>query len=103
MIKLVREGTIDAIICWHVNRLVRNMEEGGELVQLMVDGLLKEVRTPHAVYRSKESIWPIVVEAASATQSSIDNRLTVVRSMEGNFRAGGWNHKAPPGYRNVRD
>lgn len=103
MIKLIRKGSFNAIVCWHVNRLIRNMEEGGELIQLMIDGRLKEIRTPHAVYRSSESIWPVVIEAASATQFSIDQRRTVKRSSDGNFRSGGWNHKAPPGYKNVRD
>lgn len=103
LIKLVRKGSINGILCWHVNRLVRNMEEGGELVQLVVDGLIKEVRTPHATYTTGESIWPLVIEAASATQFSIDQSRTVKRAMEGNFKEGGCNHKANPGYRNIRN
>jgi DNA invertase Pin-like site-specific DNA recombinase len=103
LIRLIERGKIDAILCWHVNRLVRNMEEGGKLVQLLIDGKIREIRTPHATYRSGENILPVVLEAASATQYSIDLVHTVVRSLEGNFRAGGCNHKAPPGYRNVRD
>lgn len=103
LVRLLRKGSINAILCWHVNRLVRNMEEGGELVQLMIDGVLKEIRTPHSIYRSGESIWPVVIEAATATQFSIDQRRTVTRAMEGNFRNGGLNCKAGPGYQNVRD
>ncbi|MBS1722971.1 MAG: recombinase family protein [Armatimonadetes bacterium] len=103
LIRLVERGKIDAILCWHVNRLVRNMEEGGKLVQLLIDGHIKEIRTPHSVYRSGENILAVVIEAASATQHSIDLVNTVKRAARGNFQAGGWNHKAPPGYRNVRD
>lgn len=102
MIRLVEKGKIDGILCWHVNRLVRNMEEGGKLVQLLIDGKIREIRTPHATYRAGENIMAIVIEAASATQHSIDLRNTVKRSMDGNFRSGGWNHKAPHGYRNSR-
>jgi len=103
LIKLIEKGKIDAILCWHVNRIIRNMDEGGHFVQLWIDGKLKEVRTPHAVYRTGDNILPIVLEAASATQSSLDLVHVVRRSHDGNFRAGGWNHKVPPGYRNVRD
>ncbi len=103
LVKLIERGHIDGILCWHVNRLARNMDEGGHLVQLMIDGKLKEVRTPHATYKTGDNIWPIVLEAANATQQSLDLVQVVRRSMEGNFRAGGWNHKAPPGYLNVRD
>lgn len=103
LIRLIQKGEVNAILCWHVNRLARNMEEGGALVQLLVDGLIREIRTPHACYRTQESILPIVIEAACASQSSIDQKHIVKRSMGGNFKSGGWNHKAPPGYINVRD
>ncbi|MBS1714914.1 MAG: recombinase family protein [Armatimonadetes bacterium] len=103
LVRLIERGRIDGVLCWHVNRLVRNMEEGGRLVQFLVDGRIKEIRTPHATYKSGENILAVVIEAASATQFSIDLKNTVKRSMDGNFRAGGCNYKAPQGYRNVRD
>ena len=103
LIRLIRNGQIDGIICWHINRLVRNMDEGGELVQLLIEGKIQEIRTPNSVYRSGDNILPLVLEAANATQSSLDLRNIVKRSHDGNFRLGGWNHKALPGYRNVRD
>ena len=91
LIRQVEAGEIDAILCWHVNRLVRNMEEGGKLVQLLIDGQIKEIRTPHAVYREGDNIMPIVIEAASATQYSLDLKRDVTRSSEGHFRSGGHN------------
>jgi len=103
MIERIESGKINAILCWHVNRLVRNMDEGGHLVQLVIDGKLKEIRTPHSTYRTEDNILPIVIEAASATQYSLDLKHVVNRSLDGNFRSGGCNHKVPPGYRNGRD
>lgn len=103
LIALIEAGKLDAILCWHVNRLVRNMEEGGKLVQLLIDGVIKEIRTPHACYRSGDNILPIVIEAASATQYSLDLSNTVKRSMANNFRRGNVNNRTPQGYRNSRN
>lgn len=103
LLRKIERGNIDAILCWHLNRLVRNMEEGGKLVQLVADGKIKEIRTPHGIYRTGESIWQVVIEAASATQYSLDQRNLVNRALMGNFKSGGCNYRALPGYRNERD
>jgi DNA invertase Pin-like site-specific DNA recombinase len=44
MIKLIKEGKINAIIVWKENRLCRNPEEGGLLLQLLQDGVIKAIR-----------------------------------------------------------
>ena len=103
LIAAIEDGSIQGIVCWHINRLVRNMEEGGKLSQLFIDGRLKEIRTPNAIYRTGDNILPLVIEAASATQFSLDHGRAVERGMNGSFRAGGCTNKAPQGYRNVRD
>jgi site-specific DNA recombinase len=102
MIRLIEKGTIDAILVWHVNRLVRNMEEGGKLVQLFVEGKIKEIRTPSGTYKTGDNILPLVVEAASAAQFSLDHTNAVNRGRRSKTRQGGWNHKAPQGYLNKR-
>ncbi len=103
LVREIRAGRIDGILCWHANRLARNMDEGGELVQLFVDGKLREIRTPHARFSSGDNILPLVIEAASATQYSIDLRRVVKRSMDAKASEGGYNALAPQGYRNERD
>lgn len=102
MLELIRKGQIDGILCWHINRLVRNMEEGGLLAQMLVDGVIKEIRTHSAVYRSGDNILPLVMEAASSTQFSLDLRDSVTRGMNSHINMGGWNSKAYQGYRNNR-
>lgn len=103
MIRLVEQGKINAIVCWHINRLVRNMEEGGKLVQLFIEGKIKEIRTPSALYRTGDNILPLVIEAASATQFSLDHTRNVNRGMVGKFTHGGCNYRVPQGYYNARD
>lgn len=103
LIAAIEVGEVQGIVCWHVNRLVRNMEEGGKLAQLLIEGTLKEIQTPSAIYRTGDNIMPLVIEAASATQFSLDHAKAVSRGLEGSFRSGGCTNKAPQGYRNVRD
>lgn len=103
MISLIESGELQGILCWHVNRLVRNMEEGGKLAQLLIDGRIKEIRTPHAIYRNGDNIMPLVIEAASATQYSLDLSRVVSRGGDGAFRAGGCTNRVVQGYRNTRN
>jgi DNA invertase Pin-like site-specific DNA recombinase len=103
MISLVERGEIDGIICWQVNRLVRNMEEGGKLAQLLIDGKLRQICTHTAIHRSGDNIYPLVLEAAQSTQYSLDLRDNVIRGLTGHLENGGWNSKAYTGYRNERD
>ncbi len=103
LVTLIEQGKIDGILCWHVNRLVRNMEEGGKLAQLVIDGIIKEIRTPFAVYRAGDNIMPLVIEAAMATQYSTDLSRDITRAMDSCFRKGEPTYQAPQGYRNGRN
>jgi DNA invertase Pin-like site-specific DNA recombinase len=31
LLRQIEHGEVNALLCWHVNRLARNMEEGGKL------------------------------------------------------------------------
>lgn len=102
MIARIEKGEINAILCWKVNRLVRNIEEGGKLAQLLVDGKIREIRTPFGTFKAGENIYPIVMECAQSAQYSISLTEDVMRGLNGHFEQGGWNHKALVGYLNVR-
>lgn len=45
MIKLIQDGHIDSILTWKPDRLSRNPEEGGKILQMLQDGTLKEIKT----------------------------------------------------------
>lgn len=46
MVELIKTGQADAILAWKPDRLSRNPQEGGMILQLLQDGILKEIRTP---------------------------------------------------------
>ncbi|MCA9355603.1 recombinase family protein [Candidatus Kaiserbacteria bacterium] len=49
MMQKIFKGEINAIVCWHINRLARNMTEGGILIDLLGAGKLVVI-TPTEVY-----------------------------------------------------
>lgn len=46
MLETIRDGRANAILTWKPDRLCRNPEEGGILLQMLQDGKIKEIRTP---------------------------------------------------------
>src|SRR5262245_55184426 len=52
MVKRIRKGEGNAILCWHLNRLSRNATDAAVLVDLMDQGKLLEIRTPGQTFRN---------------------------------------------------
>jgi site-specific DNA recombinase len=46
LVDAIKKGKANAIITWKPDRICRNPLEGGEVLQLLQDGILKEIRTP---------------------------------------------------------
>jgi len=44
MIKDIEANKYDAILCWHPDRLCRNMLEGGQIINMIDEGVLKDIR-----------------------------------------------------------
>lgn len=103
MVAQIRRGQIDAIMVWHVNRLARNMEEAGALAQMLIEGKIKEIRTPHWTYKPGDNILPLLLEQGMSTQYSLDLAEAVTRGINSMVEAGGWPHQAKLGYLNARD
>jgi hypothetical protein len=103
MIGMIEHGQIDAILCWNINRLARNMEEGSKIAQLIIDGAIQEIRTPSGRYTTGDNVLSLFFESVSATQFSLDHSKNMVRGMGSKFKKGGCNYKTPQGYLNARD
>ena len=55
MIGLLQSNKADAILTWKPDRLCRNPEEGGKLLQMLQDGQIKEIRTATGDIYTQES------------------------------------------------
>src|SRR5579862_8863719 len=103
LIKDLKAGSVDAVLVWHISRLARNMMEAGEVAQLLVDGVIAEVRSPNSRFTPTDNILPLLLEQGTAVQQSRDLSRTMKLSGEQQARAGGWPHRARIGYINARD
>ena len=56
MIEMVKKGIIDSIVCWKLDRLARNMTEGGMLIDLISSGVLKSIITHDKVYYPSDNV-----------------------------------------------
>src|SRR5665213_2766118 len=45
MLAYIRSGKANAILCWNYDRLTRNPEEDGKIQQLLLDGVILEIKT----------------------------------------------------------
>jgi site-specific DNA recombinase len=100
MIALLQTGEADAILCYHVNRLARNMVEGGLLQHLLTKGVLKEIRTTSEVFRSGDNILPFILQTAMSTQYSLDLSHIVRDRIAAKVARGEYPQRAPEGYVN---
>lgn len=100
LIQMVRSGQIEGILTWHINRLSRNMVDGGQIAHLLHAGQLQFIRTPERTYRPEDSALLLAIETGVATSFIHDLRRNVKRGMEGKASRGWRPGKAPIGYKN---
>ena len=100
MIRLIQEGEADAILCYHVNRLTRNMVEGGVLQHLLTRRVIKEIRTASEVFRSGDNILSFILQTAMSTQYSLDLENIVRDRIAAKVARGEYPQRAPEGYAN---
>lgn len=100
LVKLIRAGSLDVIVGWHFSRFIRNMQEGGLLIDLLHTGYLKAIVTKDKVFFPNDNTIVIAVEAATVTEYSRD----LSRSVHGGLDRKATLHlphgRAPLGYIN---
>ena len=100
LIESVKAGDVDAILCWHVNRLFRNPVDFGQVSWLLQTGALQEICTPHQTYRTGDNVLLLSVENGMANQYVIDLREVVERAIKSKLEKGVPPQLAPEGYVN---
>ncbi len=106
LIQLIKQGKINAIGTWKENRLCRNPEEGGILLQSLQDGLIKEIRviSTGAVYTPDSDHLILQIHFGMANQFSRNLSKDVKRGLH---RKASERHEyprpAPIGYESYGD
>lgn len=84
MINLINAGEANAIITWKENRLARNPEEGGKLLQMLQDGVIQEIRcvSSNTVYTPDSDHLILQIHFGMANQFSRNLSKDVRRGLE---------------------
>ncbi|MBI3290447.1 recombinase family protein [Candidatus Microgenomates bacterium] len=103
MLARIESGEANAILTWHPNRLCRNALDAGQLLYLMDENKLVEIRTPSRTYRNTpEDKFMLTLEFGISKKDSDDKSIVVERGLEKKARDGWRPGVAPQGYLNDR-
>jgi site-specific DNA recombinase len=95
----VRRGRFNAILTWAPDRLSRNAGDLGSLVDLMDQGLLKEIRTYGQHFRNSPNEKFLLMILCSQAKLENDNKsINVKRGLKTRVEMGLWPGPVPTGY-----
>ena len=100
MLDMIISGKADGIICWKLDRLARNMVEGGKIMDLLGKGVIKEIRTFESTHVPIDNVLMLAVHFGMANQYSRDLSTNVKRGNRTKLEKGEWPNLAPLGYLN---
>lgn len=100
VIKEIKSGRADAILCWKLDRLSRNFKDSGEIIHYLQTSVIKEIRTYEATHIPSDSVYQILFTLGQANQSSRDLSVNVKRGNRQKLSKGGLPGVAPFGYLN---
>lgn len=101
MLEDLKKGYINAILCWHVDRLSRNSVDSGVIQHMLLREEIRLIKTPYREYRPEDNAMIFAVESAGSTQQVIDLSRNVKRGLHKKADRGIWPQGAPAGYRSV--
>lgn len=100
MLSEIKKGKANGILAWKLNRLARNPVDGGEIMWLVQQGILKSIQTPGREYKTGDNVIIMSVELGLANQFILDLSKDVKRGMQGKAERGWRPGRAPIGYKN---
>lgn len=104
MIELIKAGKADAILTWKPDRLSRNPQEGGMILQLLQDGILKEIRTSSGdIYTPESDHLALQLHFGMANQFSRILSQNVLRGLKRKAERGEYLGRSFYGYKSVGD
>ncbi len=102
MIKQIKAGKANGILCWELSRLARNPDEAGLIMGMLQRGEIKHIKTFNKDYYSADNSVISFVEFGIANQFSRDLSKNVKRGVDKKANMGWRPGKAPLGYINSK-
>jgi site-specific DNA recombinase len=103
VIKDIKNGKADGLLVWKLDRLARNMIDGGLIMELVTTGVIKEIRTNSSIFTEKDNVLSMSVVFGMANQYSRDLSENVKRGYRAKLEKGEWPNKAPMGFKNDKN
>lgn len=100
MIKLLKEGKVDGILTWKLDRLARNFIDGGIVIDMLQKGSIKQIKTYEQTCSPSDNVLMLAVEFGMANQYVRDLSTNVKRGNREKLERGEWPNHAPFGYLN---
>ncbi|MEX1014259.1 MAG: recombinase family protein [Candidatus Paceibacterota bacterium] len=103
LISDVKQGKFNGILTWAPDRISRNAGDLGSVVDLMDQGILKEIRTHSQVFTNNPNEKFLLMILGSQAKLENDNRgVNVKRGLRARCEMGLWPTLAPLGYLNQK-
>ena len=102
MVERLQRGERQGIVSWHPDRLSRNPTDAGLLVQLLLDGIIKDLRFgSYTFINNPEGIMMLQIALSQSQYYSAKLSQDVKRGMDRKAQIGWRGGVAPVGYRNT--
>lgn len=90
MMKLIYEEKVRHLYCWRINRLARNMVEGGMIIEALQNGFIEKIITPEREYLPSDNVLLIAMDFGIAKED--------IKKLSGDVKRG-LNSKVDKGWR----
>lgn len=102
MLERLKRGEAEGIFVWHISRLSRNPIDGGMLIWLLDEGVIKEIRTTQrSYYKTGDDMFFMAIEFGMSKKGSDDTSEFVKRDAKSKLLKGEWVGMVPVGYLNL--
>jgi len=102
MLEMIVSHKVQGIICWKLNRLARNSVDGGQIIWMLQNGIIKEIRTEDGVYIPEGDTILLYLHFGMANQFSLNLSKDIKRGLKGKVEQGRRPSVAPLGYLNSK-
>jgi len=100
MIKAIKRGEADGIICWKLDRLARNPDEAGRIIGMLQRKEILHIKTQEKDYYPEDNSLLSYLEFGIANQYIRDLSNNVKRGLKTKLEMGWYPSRAPLGYLN---
>jgi site-specific DNA recombinase len=102
MLDRIQKGEADGILCWKLDRLARNMMDGGKIIEMLHAGTIRHIQSFERDYSPSDNVLLMAVEFGMANQYSRDLAVNVTRGLNKKAELGWYPVQPPLGYLNSR-